>query len=1372
MWRRRLLIIGLVFLTPVARAGGFGNTAPTVTSVQVSPAPIPAGSLVTVSCTGNDSDGTVQQMRVTVSAGTLSGGTSSQLLAVVPAASVTASVGWSTPAPGSYTVTCGVADSGGSFGGPLTGFATISVVVVQASVGLPPSLALTVTAAQVFGNGTTHLSASAVDPEGEVLTYAWAATGGAFLGSGAEVDWVAPAAAGPHALTVRVDDPGGNSATTTVSVEVVVGRTLPPLARPGLSPSRLAADATGSFWVADARARELVLLSPFGQTLRTVPLGFRPGGVAVAPGGTLYVCDLDHGAVHLISPLGAPQGALGRGPAEFVNPVDVAIDRLSGDVFVADLAAQSVRVFSPQGMPLLSIATAGFPSGLTIDPLSSTVYVADGANGTVQAFSTGGVLRRTIGSFGGAPGSVTRPAGVALDGAGRLFVVDGFQARLAVFEAAGPFQAFMSSGTLQVPVGATLDPSGRLVVANSEVGRLEVFELPGALAPESACPADLARATAPGSCTAAISSSDLEVKGQGQGGTTEVAASTVPVGNLFALGTTPVSYTVTDSRSAFVCTQVVTVLDREPPALSCSGPVAVEASPGSCGTSVSAALLSATANDNCGPVTLVQDRPAFLPVGQSSVAATASDSAGNSARCEQTVTVLDREPPRISCPPDVVVEMAGASCEAEVPPTQLAAGVADNCRATSQRTPLAVRFPAGVTEVRHTATDPSGNSADCLQSVRVVDTQPPVVSCGAALTLDTSPGLCAVDAPAAAFGPTFSDNCAATIEHDGPASLTPGTISVTFTARDSAGNTASCVRAVTVRDTEPPRLACPPDVLEFTLPGVCEVAVDSAMLRPQAGDNCGLTLTALGVPPGNRFPRGLTVVTHTAVDAAGLRVSCAQQIVVSGVDQPTLTCTRLQVSADPGECSARVAGAQLTARVDGACASAITHGPVPPGGQFPVGTTSIVHTATDGTGWTADCEQQVVVEDREPPALTCPADLRVAASPDWCGAALTGATLTAGATDNCGRPTVVRSGVPAGDRFAVGVTLVGHEAVDQAGNASSCIQAAVVVDRTPPLITCPADQTLECAFGGAVASFQPSASDNCATAVACSAPSGSRFATGTTVSCTATDPGSTAAACAFTIAVPDTAPPQVLTRDFTVYTADRAFEDNVAGPLAACGAEPALPFELSDCVSAATDQCVGPLDPMRYGSVSRVEFWAQAPMREVASGWRRTKRLNEALRNFDQHGCQRFSLTGPASAALPFEGLAQPLARHGLYRVYFEIADGNGGQTAGRCEVRVLRERGDEAAILALPPGDQPAPLGCVACVGAGCGACPAPAAACESAQRCAPGARTPAAWRQEHCVTGCGAETVCAAGTLACLAGCQKQCEQACTACGVGGSH
>ena len=58
---------------------------------------------------------------------------------------------------------------------------------------------------------------------------------------------------------------------------------------------------------------------------------------------------------------------------------------------------------------------------------------------------------------------------------------------------------------------------------------------------------------------------------------------------------------------------------------------------------------------------------------------------------------------------------------------------------------------------------------------------------------------------------------------------------------------------------------------------------------------------------------------------------------------------------------------------------------------YSLGTTTVVWTATDGSGNTATCSQVVTVEDNEDPTITCPGDVTVDTDTGLCTAS--GVTL-------------------------------------------------------------------------------------------------------------------------------------------------------------------------------------------------------------------------------------------------------------------------------------------------------------------------------------------------------------------------------------------
>ena len=117
----------------------------------------------------------------------------------------------------------------------------------------------------------------------------------------------------------------------------------------------------------------------------------------------------------------------------------------------------------------------------------------------------------------------------------------------------------------------------------------------------------------------------------------------------------------------------------------------------------------------------------------------------------------------------------------------------------------------------------------------------------------------------------------------------------------------------------------------------------------------------------------------------------------------------------------------------------------------------------------------VKVADYEPPVITCPADVTVE-----CDAVPAEDPGAATATDNCDpTPSVtydgeVRIDGTCDDGYVLERTWT---ATDHCGNADSCTQTITVQDTTDPVISCPADTTVECDSIPAVGTA--TATDNC-----------------------------------------------------------------------------------------------------------------------------------------------------------------------------------------------------------------------------------------------------------------------------------------------------
>jgi uncharacterized repeat protein (TIGR01451 family) len=142
-----------------------------------------------------------------------------------------------------------------------------------------------------------------------------------------------------------------------------------------------------------------------------------------------------------------------------------------------------------------------------------------------------------------------------------------------------------------------------------------------------------------------------------------------------------------------------------------------------------------------------------------------------------------------------------------------------------------------------------------------------------------------------------------------------------------------------------------------------------------------------------------------------------------------------------------------------------------------------------------------------------------------CQATVSAAQVDNGSSDSDGS-IVSRALTPPGP-YAFGTNLVTLTVTDNRGGTNSCSATIVVVDSTPPTITCPANIVTNVPFGqtNAVVNFPaPTIGDNCSgTSTNFVPPSGSTFALGTNaVTVTATDRSGNTNSCTFNVIVAQT----------------------------------------------------------------------------------------------------------------------------------------------------------------------------------------------------------------------------------------------------------
>jgi sugar lactone lactonase YvrE len=244
------------------------------------------------------------------------------------------------------------------------------------------------------------------------------------------------------------------------------------------SPEGVAVDSSGNVYVADtsnATIRELTPTASNGSTVWTVTtlagsVGLEdntdgtgsaarfdmPTGLAMDVSGNLYVADYGAGLIRKITPTetngitawvvttlaGGPYSSLGDADgtgsaARFNQPHRVAVDA-TGNVYVADVP--NIRKVTPAGVvTTLAEVPGGNAQGLAVDILGNLYMTTDdtfGTDDTISKMTPTGAVTTIAGGNDIAAGSSDSsdgtggaahfylPGGIAIDGAGRLFVAD------------------------------------------------------------------------------------------------------------------------------------------------------------------------------------------------------------------------------------------------------------------------------------------------------------------------------------------------------------------------------------------------------------------------------------------------------------------------------------------------------------------------------------------------------------------------------------------------------------------------------------------------------------------------------------------------------------------------------------------------------------------------------------------------------------------------------------------------------------------------------------------------------------------------------------------------------------------------------------
>jgi uncharacterized protein (TIGR03437 family) len=236
------------------------------------------------------------------------------------------------------------------------------------------------------------------------------------------------------------------------------------------NPMGLAADASGNLWIADTYNHRVRQVNPAGRIFTfagTGTGGIGAGGLAAAQTqlrGPRSVCADRVGTLFLVDTLNhrvlraAPSGA------------------------VETAAGTSVGGYGGDGGAPAS-AQLNQPGACVLDT-AGNLYIADSGNNRIRKVSPGGTITTVAGD--GRSALLNAPRGVAVDGSGNVFISDTGNNRIRMLDAAGETHTIAGAGAagfagdsgpasaaqLNAPGGLALDGAGNVYVADTGNNRI------------------------------------------------------------------------------------------------------------------------------------------------------------------------------------------------------------------------------------------------------------------------------------------------------------------------------------------------------------------------------------------------------------------------------------------------------------------------------------------------------------------------------------------------------------------------------------------------------------------------------------------------------------------------------------------------------------------------------------------------------------------------------------------------------------------------------------------------------------------------------------------------------------------------------------
>lgn len=860
-----------------------------------------------------------------------------------------------------------------------------------------------------------------------------------------------------------------------------------------ITPIDIAVDNQENIFVSDTGKNKILKFDSKGIfTISYGPnfAGFQiiPQGMTIAPSGNIYVADTGNDRILLLSKDGTTLttwGSMGVANGQFKSPKDIALDK-NGYLFVADSNGHRIQKFGSPIIPSITETESSsktvtsqqtvtspsvnpIPGDLTkpiITPPNDLLIEATGgltpiSVGQAMATDPSGIQSLTSNAPSQFPLGTTTVIWTAIDGAGNMGiatqiikVVDTIPPTITalpeiIVEAESPEANIVTLdepiatdavGVISItndapdvfPLGETLVTWTATDVASNSKTVIQKVIVVDTKPPKLMIPQDVV--------FVAISYDKNEVY-LGEPVVIDngkIMSITNDAPQFFKIGNTTVTWTAADTSGNVASKkQMVSIIDTLAPVITPPENIIFEA------TSLNENVidLGTPIVSDIQNVTITNNAPQVFPYGETNVTWLALDPAGNSATANQIVTVIDTTPPTLVIPNDIVFEATSIDRNAISVDNATASDITGISKIENNSPDV---FPFGTTVVTWTATDKVGNSISRDQIVTVIDTTAPQIRAPNDLVLeamDREANIVDLDLPWA-----FDTIGVESYTNDAPVSYPIGMTTVTWTAVDTSGNTASDTQTVTIRDTTPPAIVPPSNiVIEATSSSGISIKIGEA----DVSDIIGIESVTNNAP--DDFSLGNTTVTWTATDMFGNSASADQLISIIDTTSPSIHAPA-DLTIEAKDAKSNVIEIGVTDADDIVGVISINNNAP---SVFPLGDTVVTWTAIDAAGNLATATQKISVIDTTPPSIKAPETVQIEATSQLNNTVELG---EASASDFIGIASITND---APDVFPVGETVVTWAAIDLAGLSSKDTQIVRVVDTTPPKISVPKMITVE-----------------------------------------------------------------------------------------------------------------------------------------------------------------------------------------------------------------------------------------------------------------------------------------------------------------------